>query len=72
MSNPDNLRTLIDAAIHKKQGNKEFALFYDVPDWYAEIGNPSRHVNLGESVGEFQGKGDTPENAVKRLLELLP
>jgi hypothetical protein len=72
MSSPYNLRALIDAAIDKKQGNKEFALFSDGDGWDAHIGNPSRHVSLGESCGEMTGCGATPEEAVRDLLEKLP
>jgi hypothetical protein len=71
MSSPCNLRALIDAAIDKKQGDKQFLLSYDEM-WWAEIGNPVSAVRLGESGGEYVGRGATPEEAVKELLEKLP
>lgn len=66
------LSALIDQVIAKKTGNKEFALFYEDPGWRAEIGNPVTCVSLGESVGTFFATGDTPEEAVGKLLQELP
>lgn len=65
-----NLSELIAACIAAKEGNKEFALFY-IDDWIAEIGNPVEAVMLGESAGEFFGRGSTPEEAVAALLEAI-
>jgi hypothetical protein len=72
-----DLKTLIAQAISMKEGNKELALFYHPTgnaqtDWSADLGNPSRHVNLGESVGEFRSDCcSTPEAAVQDLIEQL-
>ena len=69
-----DLAQLIAQAIEKKQGNKEFALFFGWGDeeWCAMIGNPSDWVPLGETSGEFVGEGATPEAAVIALLAELP
>lgn len=39
----------------------------NVDPWVAEIGNPSP-CRLGESHGEVQGEGATPEEAVKNMI----
>jgi hypothetical protein len=71
-----DLKFLIDEAIKAKEGNKEFALFYYPTSagghvWSAEIGNPVASVSLGESTGEIQGEGGTPEEAVNVLLRRI-
>jgi hypothetical protein len=68
-----DLAALIALAIERKQGDKEFALSFDGDGhWWAQIGNPSDFVSLGESVGEFIGKGEAAELAVTALLAVLP
>lgn len=75
-----DLADIIRQAIELKQGNKEFALFYEpsfesvtvnAKPWIAEIGNPSVFVRLGESTGEYCGEGDSPEDAIRDLIENL-
>jgi len=67
------LAAMIALAIERKQGNREFALFYDSDGhWWAQIGNPSDFVSLGESVGEFIGEGATAEDAARALLAVMP
>jgi hypothetical protein len=66
-----NLSELIAAVIAKKKGNKEFILSEDL-GWNAGIGNPVTCVALGESSPEYSAIGETPEEAVRNLLEELP
>lgn len=64
-----DLNELIIKCIEKKQGSQEFALFYMLdgePAWQAMLGN-EQPVSLGESRGEFHGKGHSPEEAVSQL-----
>lgn len=51
--------------------NAEFALFFIHGSWQAHIGNPVQAVMLGETEGEFNTVGDTPEEAVEQLLAEL-
>ena len=43
----------------------------DFPGWDAGIGNPVASVALGESDPEVEANGDSPEQAVARLMEKL-
>lgn len=72
-----DLRTLIEAALSRKTGNREFSLHFteggrDQPEWMAQIGNPAPVVYLGETEGEFRAVADTPEEAVALLIAMLP
>jgi hypothetical protein len=43
----------------------------DFRGWVAGIGNPVASVALGESDPEVEANGDSPEQAVARLMEKL-
>ena len=67
-----SLEDKIAKCIEKKQGNKEFALFYLDPGWRAEIGNPVTCVMLGESSGEITSDDmPSPLEAVEQLFERI-
>ena len=73
-----SLEDKIAKCIEKKQGNKEFALFYTeeedglYPRWRAEIGNPLPCVSLGEISGEVRSDDvQSPLEAVEQLLERI-
>ena len=67
---------LIAECIAAKAGNKELALYYDGSDegefpWTADIGNPSKYVNIGEVTGEYRGFGKSAKEALIALLDRL-
>ncbi len=65
-----DLNELITNCLEKKAGSQEFALFYMLdgdPVWHAMLGNEQIFAALGESRGEFQGRGSSPEEAVEDL-----
>jgi predicted transcriptional regulator len=69
-----DLNELITSCLEKKTGNQEFALFYMLdgePVWEAMLGNEQIFAPLGESCGEFQGRGTSPEEAVESLYSNL-
>lgn len=64
-----DLNELITNCLEKKEGSREFALFYmldGAPVWQAMLGNEQPHA-LGESRGEFLGIGSSPKKAVENL-----
>lgn len=65
------LSEMIDRAISLKDGNKEFILLFDGERWFAEIGNPSPFVVLGEISGEIRGEADSYQKAMEQLLLAL-
>jgi predicted transcriptional regulator len=64
-----DLNELITNCLEKKEGSREFALFYmldGAPVWQAMLGNEQPYA-LGESRGEFLGVGSSPNEAVEAL-----
>jgi len=56
----------------KKKGNKELAIFYAPDDgWAIHLGNPSRHVMLGEVEGDIVSWGRTLGSAIKLMKSKL-
>ena len=52
----------------KKKGNTEMAFFYhDKTKWDFHLGNPSRFVNLGETIGELQTSGNNLEEVINKM-----
>ncbi|MBS9405376.1 type II toxin-antitoxin system VapB family antitoxin [Halomonas sp. TRM85114] len=69
-----DLNKLIIKCVDKKEGSREFALFYMLdgePVWKAMLGNEQVFAPLGESCGEFQGRGTSAEEAVESLYRNL-
>ncbi|MDW7749008.1 hypothetical protein [Halomonas sp.] len=69
-SEMQDLNKLLIQCVEKKTGSQEFALFYMLdgdPVWQAMLGNEQIFAALGESRGEFQGRGSSPEEAVEDL-----
>jgi len=67
-----DLEELIEAAIRKKVGNKEFVLYrIEEGEWMAAIGNPSSAVLLMESSPDVRAEGKTPRAAVENLIAKL-
>ena len=69
----DDLESIITSCINRKIGNKDFALFQRAHDkWEAHLRNPSLVVSLGETEGEYVGRGRTARMAVLDLEAILP
>lgn len=54
-----------------KKGNKEMAFFYEAGRWNLSVGNPSCYVMLGEVAGEFEVDGDSIEEVINKMKEIL-
>lgn len=72
----DELKSLVQQAIHLKEGNKDFALAYVQYDgspgeWEAHIGSRNRHVAILETGGQVEASATTPEKAVLSLIDKL-
>lgn len=68
----DTLTEKITKAIERYgEGHaRQFALFGGGKYWLAMVG-ASEHVLIGEAPAEFEGVGDTPEEAVDALIHLI-
>lgn len=61
----------IKKIIDKKEGNKEFAIFYNGGEWSFLLGNEYKSVNLGEVGGEIESSGNSLEEAISEMKNKL-
>lgn len=62
-----NIEEELYKLVKNKSGNNELAIFYDEENWVIYLGNPSKHVNLGEVSGELEAVEDTLEKAITTM-----
>lgn len=76
------LEEMIRRCIAAKEGDRAFILTIEqwsdgtTGDWFAAIGNKSKHVGIGEIIGyddgvDFEAEGKTPMEAVEALYAKL-
>ena len=76
MSMADKLKLIAEWAPLNHEGSRDIALFYSNSPrcgwvWRCDVGNRHPYVMLGEVDGELTTFGDTPEEAVNKMLEKL-
>lgn len=76
MSMEHKIKRIVELSPCNHEGSKDFALFFtDSPragwSWRCDVGNRHPYVMLGEVDGELTTFGDTPDEAVDKMLAKL-